>query len=328
MQLESINKILIIRTDRFGEFILNTPVIKAIRQRFPAAYICIVVSPKVQEIVEGNPDINDIMIYDEKAMSGILKSFKLICEIRKRKFDLVVILNPKKKFNIITFLAGIPVRLGYNRKWGFLLTHKIEDKKFLGQKHEVEYNLDLVRRIGIDTEDKSLFIPISKEDEKSVDFLLKEYGILKPDSLIALHPWTSDPIKQWPTENFFQLAKRITKEFFSKVIIIGGKEEASQSNKFCEGNKELINLTGKLTLRQLAAFLKQCRCLVSGDSGPIHMASAVGTPVVAIFRNDIPAKSAKRWGPWGENHIVIEKNDLKKITVDEVLDKIKIILSK
>ena len=318
-----IKRILLIRTDRFGEFILNTPLIRAIKEKFPSSYLGIMVNPMVKGIVKGSPYIDEIMIYDKKAMQGFFKSLKFVSEIRKKKFDLAVILNPKKKFNIIAFLAGIPIRLGYNRKWGFLLTHKIKDRKFLGQKHEVEYNLDLVRRIGIDTQDKSLFISVDKEDERFIDSLLKGLGIINTDLLIALHPWTSDPVKQWPVENFLQLARRLSRELPCKVIIIGGKDEISQSVKFCQEKPDIINLTGKLTLGQSAALLKKCRLLISNDSGPVHLACAVGTQVIALFRNDIPAKSARRWGPWGEGHIVIEKPNLSDIKVEEVLEKIR-----
>jgi ADP-heptose:LPS heptosyltransferase len=323
-----IKRILLIRTDRFGEFILNTPVIRAIKEKFPSSYLGIMVNPMVKGIVEGSPYIDEILIYDEKAMQGFFKSLKFVSEIRKKKFDLVVILNPKKKFNIITFLAGIPIRLGYNRKWGFLLTHKIEDRKSSGQKHEVEYNLDLVRRIRIDTQDKSLFISVDKEDEQFIDSLLNGLGIINTDLLVTLHPWTSDPVKQWPVENFLQLASRLSRELPYKVIIIGGKDQISQSVKFCQENPDIINLTAKLTLGQSAALLKKCRLLISNDSGPVHLACAVGTLVIALFRNDIPAKSAKRWGPWGEGHIVIEKSNLADITVDEVLVKIKEMLNR
>lgn len=327
MRLDKINRILLIRTDRFGEFILNIPVINAIRMKFPSAYICIMVGPMVKELMEGNSMVNEILVYDEKAMRGFIKNFKLIREIRKRKFDLTVILNPKKKFNILTFLSGIPFRLGYNRKWGFLLTQRVEDRKFSGEKHEAEYNLDLVRSLGIEVKDKSLIIPLFKEDGEAVDFLLKSQGITDADSLIALHPWTSDPIKQWPLERFSELAERLSGEFLGKIIIIGGREESELSKGFCQSKRYLINLTSRLTLRQLAAFFKKCRLLISNDSGPVHLASAVNTPVLVIFRSGLPGKSSKRWGPWGERNSIIENESLEKISVDEVLTKVKTMLN-
>jgi ADP-heptose:LPS heptosyltransferase len=211
---------------------------------------------------------------------------------------------------------------------GFLLTHRIEDRKYLGQKHEVEYNLDLVRTIGIDTQDKSLFAPVTKDDEAYADSLLVNSGVKKENLVVALHPWTSDPRKQWPIENFSRLSKGLQEDFSCQVVIIGGKDEVPGAEVFCRADNNLINLTGKLTLRQLAAFFKKCRMLISNDSGPVHLAAAAGAPVLAIFRNDIPGKSSRRWGPWGSGHTVIEKGNLSQITVDEVLAKAKEYLAK
>ncbi len=320
-----IKKILIIRSDRFGEFILNTPAIKAVKNKFPAAAITLMVSPVVKEIVEGWPIIDEILVYPKGRLQGILS---LVSEFRKRKFDLAVVLNPQKEFHIAAFLAGIPMRVGYERKFGFLLSHKIQDKKHLGQKHEVEYNLELLNAIGVDCQDKSLFISFDRGDEKTIDFVLGERGVSDADNIIAVHPWTSDPVKQWPLDNFAKLVESLLKEISLKVIIIGGKEEVEQSEEFCKDKIGLINMTGKLTLRQLAAFLRRCKLLVSNDSGPVHLAAAVGTPVVALFRSDLVGKTAKRWGPWGQGHIVIEKSNLYDITVDEVFDKVMEVLKR
>ncbi|MCM8758106.1 MAG: glycosyltransferase family 9 protein, partial [Candidatus Omnitrophica bacterium] len=180
-------------------------------------------------------------------------------------------------------------------------------------------NLELVSLVGAKTEDKSLSLNMTE------DFTI--FQIKDTSNLVAVHPWTSDPIKQWPIENFVKLIKKISANNNLNVIIIGGKEEEDKSKQYFSNlkAKNIINLTGKTTLKELAALLKKCRLLISGDSGPVHLASCLGTPVIAIFRNDIPAKSSKRWGPWGENHIVIEKSNLSDITVEEVFDKIKVI---
>jgi ADP-heptose:LPS heptosyltransferase len=95
------------------------------------------------------------------------------------------------------------------------------------------------------------------------------------------------------------------------------------SKDILAGDEGVINLINKTSLPELSAVLKRASLLVSGDSGPIHLAAAVGTPVVALFRNDLPGKTAKRWGPWGEGHIIIEKNKLEDISVDEVLNAVR-----
>ena len=130
-------------------------------------------------------------------------------------------------------------------------------------------------------------------------------------------------MKQWPEERFCALALRIAQETNLGVLIVGGPEELEKSAMFSNLDKRINNLTGKTSLVELASLLKRSKLLVSGDSGPVHLACAVGTPVIALFRNDIPGKGPKRWGPWGKGSAIIEKKSLLDIGVDEILDKIK-----
>jgi len=293
-----IKNILVVRNDRFGEFLLNIPALRALRETFTGARITAMVNPYVKELAECIPFVDEVWTKAQKT------------ELKRRKFDIAVMLNPSKEWNLLTFFSGIPVRVGYDRKFGFLLTHKIRDMKYLGEKHEVEYNLDLVSLIGARTEDKSLAFNLS--------------GGFASDFDLAIHPWTSDPIKEWPLANFRKLIERLARETDLKIAIIGGKEEEQKSIVLCSGLEGRVdNFTGKTTLIELAALLKKSRLLVSADSGPVHLAACIGTPVIALFRSDMPGKSARRWGPWGTNHSVIEKDVLADINVEEVLNKIR-----
>lgn len=313
---ESIKNILVIRNDRFGEFLLNIPAMRALKETFSNARIILIVDPYVKELAKGVPFIDEIIEWS-RATHSLMAKLNLIGFLRRKHIDIAVMLNPSREFNIITWLSGISIRVGYNRKLGFLLTHKIKDEKYLGKKHEVEYNLELVGLIGAKTEDETLSLKIDDRFGETEGF----------NNLIAIHPFTSDPIKQWPYEYFVELTKRLIKELNVKVAIVGSKEELGKSCElFDDLGNGLIDLTGKTTLRQLAAVLNKCRLLISGDSGPVHLSACVGTPVIAIFRSDIPAKSAKRWGPWDKGHVVIEKNNLSDISIDEVFNKAKEIL--
>lgn len=303
--------ILVVRNDRFGEFLLIVPALRALKERFPQSRITIVVNPKVVELADAIEYVDDTIIWEEKK-----HPFKEVVEfsglIRGREFDLVVIFNPSKEFNLISFLARIPVRVGYSRKWGFLLTHKMKDEKDKARAHEVYYNLELVALIGATTKDRSLALKVADTD------LL---GGVKGSNIVVIHPWTSDPVKQWPLSRFEELIRKLVG---LDIVVIGGKEELLKNRDFFSRLQEVcINLTGKTNLIELAEVLKKAKLLVSGDSGPVHLAAAVGTPVIALFRNDLPGKTAKRWGPWGEGHVVIEKDKLEDITVDEVFKKVR-----
>lgn len=310
--------ILAVRNDRFGEFLLNIPAFRALKDSFPQARLTVVVSPYVQELAQCIREIDEVITWENKRHTT-KEIIAFIRKLREEKYHICVILNATREFHLISFLAGIPVRVGYDRKCGFLLTHKIKDKRSLGDRHEVEYNLELVGLIQAKTQDERLSLDV---EDGLAENLLKG-RIEAGDILVCLHPSTSDPIKLWPEQNFQALAKRIIQIDKTKLLIIGGVQEVAKSRTFDALCSKVINLTGKTTLLELASVLKRCRLLISCDSGPMHLAASVGRSVIAIFRNDLPEKSARRWGPWGEGNVVIERPRLSDITVDDVFMKVK-----
>ena len=320
-----IKNILVVRNDRFGEFLLNIPAIRALKETFTDAKLIAIVNPYVRELADAVPFIDEVMDWGSKKHS-LPERLKLLWFFINKNIDIAIMLNPSKEFNIFTFLAGIPIRAGYARKCSFLLNLKMKDKKHLGEKHEVEYNLELAGLLGAKTQDLSLSLKI---EDNIINGLGYNFTSDSRATFLAIHPWTSDPVKQWPLESFRELTKKLLQYPDLRVIIVGRREEAVKSSEtFGYLSAGALDLTGKTTLLQLAAVLKRCKLLISGDSGPIHLASAVGTPVLAIFRNDLQGKTAKRWGPWGKAHSVIEKNCLLDIKVDEVFEKTKEMIEK
>lgn len=322
---QKVKKILVVRNDRLGEFLLNIPALRALKETFPTAKVTVIINPYNHEFSNLIPFIDQTIEWGQERHS-LSRKINLILSLRKAKFELAIMLNPSREFNIYTYLAGIPRRVGYDRKWGFLLTDKIKDKKYLAKKHEVEYNLELVGIIGASTLDKRLSLLV--RDDIVKNFNRELFNLDTNEDFIIVHPWTSDTVKQWPLENFRQLVSQLIKELGLGIVIIGNRDNFAKSRIFSHLDEKVINLTGKTTLQELAGFLKGAKLLISGDSGPVHLAACVGTPVIALFRNDLVGKTAKRWGPWGNGHIVIEKENLQEITVSEVLDKVKEVLSR
>lgn len=320
-----VKKILAVRNDRFGEFLLNIPAFRALKQRYPGARLILAVDPYVRELA-CNIDFVDEVICWENRRHSFLELLKFAARLRKEHIEVCAIFNPSREANILAYLAGIPIRIGYARKAAFLLTHKIKDLKFLGNKHEIEYNIDLVNAIGAYPKDKTLSLLVKND---IINKLSAEYHLEKSGFFVAIHPWTSDPIKQWPVERFLGLCRLLVDSLGVKVIIVGGGREAQEGGKLFDSQQNnLVNLVGKTSLMELAAVLKQCDLLVSGDSGPVHLASCVGTPVVAIFRNDMPGKGPLRWGPAEKRSIVVEKGNLADITIEEVFTQVKRALNK
>ena len=319
---EKIRTILAVRNDRFGEFLLNIPALRALKETYPQARLIVALDPYVKELTPYIPAIDETLDWKAGRRHSLRERLGMLRLLKEKNIDAAIMLNPSQEFNILTFLAGIPVRVGYDRKWGFLLTHKIKDEKYLGIKHEIEYNLDLVGLIGARTRDLSLSLKI-------VDPAPLPFKGLDDSDFVIVHPWTSDIVKQWPFEYFQILVRKIIEGCKIKVLIVGGKDNLLKSRQlFSRFGAGLVNLTGQTSLRQLAVLLSKSRLLISQDSGPMHLGCAAGTPVIAIFRSGLAAKSSRRWGPWGKNKLVIEKTSLSDIKVDQVLEVVKLKLAK
>jgi len=306
------HNILIVRTDRIGDVILTTPAVVALRQAYPKACITIMVTPATREIVDGNPNLDEVIVYEQKgAHKGFSGYWKFIAELRERKFDLAIIYHTKKRFNLICFLAGIPNRVGFqNNKFGFLLTHKIKDTRPLGDKHEYEYCLEVLKHLGVDARARELFFPLHQDSEIWVENFLRQNDLRGRDSqkLIAVHPGASCISKRWLPERFAELIEKLFWHYDAQIILVGGPETKSISDAIKSKVKaSILDVTGQTTVSQLASLLKRCHLLISNDSGPVHVAVAVGTPVISIFGRNQAGLSPTRWRPLGPKDIVLHR---------------------
>ncbi|MEK6727627.1 MAG: lipopolysaccharide heptosyltransferase II [Candidatus Omnitrophota bacterium] len=306
---DEFSRILIVRTDKIGDVLLSTPVIKALRDNYPHAYIAMMVSPCSKDIVYGNPYLDEVIIYDKEGKhKGWRRSSKFAHNLKKKRFDLAIILHPTNRVHLITYFAGIPRRVGYDRKLGILLTDRIKHTKQLGEKHELEYNLDLVRYLGMGLREKNLFMPIKEESEKYVDDLFLSQGINKTDKLLAIHPGASCPSKIWPNERFAEVADKLMQQYGFKILVVAGPKDITLARNVIKNmRQDAVNLAGKISLSQLASVIKRCRLFISNDSGPVHIASAVGTPVISIFGRDQKGLNPQRWGPLGLKDKILHK---------------------
>ncbi|MDD5561076.1 MAG: lipopolysaccharide heptosyltransferase II [Candidatus Omnitrophica bacterium] len=341
---QSYRRILVVRTDRIGDVLLSTPVIKALRDKYPQAYISMIVAPYARDIVEGNPYLDEIIIYDkDNKHKGWLHSLKFARKLRKKRFDLAVILHPTNRMHLLLFLTGIPKRLGYKRKFGFLNNPAKAHLKQEGLKHESEYNLDLVRDLGISGNPQDLFMPVRQESEQWVNDLFSGCGIKEADKLLAINPGASCPSKIWPAANFAQVAEILARRHSFKILIVSGPKDTLLANMIANKiGEQAVNLSGKTSVSHLASVLKRCVLFISNDSGPVHIASSLGVPVVSIFGRNQPGLSPRRWGPLGRKDKYLHKDVgciqclahnckkefacLKAISVEDVLAAVESIL--
>lgn len=312
---------LFIRTDRLGETLLNLPAMAALKAALPQASLTLLANPQLEPLLRDVPWIDRILPYQPDPTAWwLIEAVRLAGRLRRERFDLAIVSNPTKVFHVAVWLAGIPQRVGYDRKWGGLLTRRIPDDKALGESHEVEYNLQLIRALGLPFADPPWRLPRFEREESDIAQLLARQGVGAGDRVVAVHPWTSNPRKAWPIERYQQLIRLAGERPGIRTVLIGGPEATGRAEAAIPSGAPVVNLTGRLTLRQLAAFLARAAVLVSNDSGPVHVAAAVGTPTIVLFGTSEPGTGPRRWGPWGPGHRVIWKPSMDAIGIEEVRD--------
>ena len=322
------SRLLFIRTDRLGETLLNLPAVAALQAALPGCSVTLLVHPDLEPLLSGAPGFGVLSVPPGAGGPWWSRAWRLGRALSPRRFDAALISNPKQELHAAVWLAGIPVRVGYNRKWGCLLTHRLNDRKALGDRHEVESNLDLVRALGLPAQAFPWHFPPFSQEQAEVFRLPEWQGDQSSGPFIAVHPFSSNPVKRWPAERYRELFRRLAAQAGTRVVVVGGPEERGGVSAVLPPGTPAVNLVGRLTLRQLAARLQRAQLLISNDSGPVHLASAVGTRTVVLFGAAHPAAGPIRWGPWGSGHAVFAKPSLTDVTVDEVMEAIRRLLDR
>lgn len=306
---KTIERIAVLRTDRIGEVLLSTAAIDAIKRSYPVSYVAFVTSAYSKPIVDARDNVDDVIVFDTIRKRGTFSgAVRLAAALKRKKFDTAVILNPHKSLHLACFLAGIPRRVGYCRKWPFLLTDSIPDKRNEGVKHEVEYMMDLLKVVGVDWPPLSPRMEVRAADEAYADGILTGKGVKKDKAMVIVHPGSSNKAKIWPMERYAEVVRNIRSSTGAAVLLIGGKEERALAEKIIKlSGADAVNMAGDLSLRQLAALIKRASLFIGNDAGPMHIAAALGVKVIAIFGRNIPGVSPIRWRPWGEGHVIFHE---------------------
>lgn len=327
----TLNSFLLLKPGAIGDLLQITPVIRQLKKSFPSAAISILVSSEAtRSLFLNNPHIDKIFVYDKKNQHKKLGDFlHLVREISSLKYDVILNFQRSNLRLWLLILLLNPKRV--------LVYNKDESKQ------AVINHLETLERlhIPVDYRDLSLELFIDKEAELFAENLFLQQ-ILDDKRVIALNLGASHKVNRWPIRHFARLAELIESDIGAKCLIVGGEDDVPLAEELLKiTNLSLINLTGKLNLLQLGAVLKKCDVMVTGDTGPMHIASAVGTKIVALFG----AADPKRTGPVGSGHVVLQAKKvsclpcrkrvcnnkkylecMEKITPEEVLENIKKII--
>ncbi len=333
---EEPRRILIIKPSALGDIILALPALSALKRSFPEARISWFVRPEFAPLITGHPFISDIILFDRKQLSkwwcspDSFKSLRsLIKQLRAGKFDLVFDFQGLFRTGFFSWVTGSKRRFGMAgaRELAHLFyTDKIsQDASSI---HLVDYYLKMVAAAGAKQREAEFKLPEDAGAAEKIDKLLKSQGVNGKYAVIV--PGAAQPNKRWPIERFAELAGKIGERFGLSIVATGSQGEREYIEAI---GKRVINLAGKTSVRELIPLMKKASLVVSNDTGPGHIAAALGVPIVMIFGPTNPARVCPYKRP--ECVVAIEPNergmkadsyeprhDISHITVDQVFENI------
>lgn len=339
-----INNIYINLIDRLGDTVMATPMLEAIKNRFPNSRIVVLTNNIGNEVLKNNPNINKIILVNNTWISKSLinifqflkgfdkKYFKQIKKLRKEKIDLL--LETKGDFrNIIFFDIWLRAKYlaGYSLSgFSWMLDWEMSYEKNI---HETDVRLNIAKEIGGDIANLKTKFYLSKKQETIVQSFFKKNNITSNDFKIIFHIGGTWEPRLWPIENFVELAKKLEKKYQAKIILIGSKDEEKKLDSFQINYPKAIK-DNNLSIGETAALIKNCDLFIGNDSGPAHIAKSVGTKLIALYGPDSPKKIGPKndgiaiyhkfpCSPCGQTKCTVSPNCIQSITVEEVYQAVK-----
>jgi heptosyltransferase III len=333
----NLKRILLIKLRYIGDVVLATPLLPLLARRFPSATLTFLVNSGTEEVLHGNPFLHRVMVLPRKGWKDQMAFYRFL---RQERFDGVLDLSDGDRSALLSVVSGAPLRIGYNRdgRWrGKLYTHVLPSA--YGSMHMIDYHAQVVSFLGISEPVGQPEIYLRPEDEEAAGRLVRK---VNPDGrpLVLLHPSARYVFKAWPVERFAALADRL-QELGMVVAIIGHQREWDLGRRLSDlSRSKPTNIMGMTQVLQLAGMMKSSALFIGNDGGPMHMAAAVGCPVLGLFGPSEP----RVWGPRGRHVSVIykgldcrecfypgcqrgEESCMKRITVEEVFENAKALLS-
>ncbi len=299
--------ILIRGTNWIGDAIMTLPAIRAIRDTFPSARISVLAKPWVAEIFNICKDIDDVILFKSPGShSGIAGKLRLAKELNARRFDAAILLQNAIEAAIITRLAGIPVRCGYNSDArGLLLTHSVQRTEGIRKVHQIQYYLEMVKSLGCLSAEAKVHLHPGNEYQILSEKIFREHAISRERLIIGIAPGaTYGSAKRWFPERFAAVSDMLIKDLSAQVVLFGSHEDRQVTDLIEQfAHQPLINLAGKTNLKEAIAVISRCALFISNDSGLMHVAGALNIPTVAIFGSTNPVTTS----PVGDRSIVIYK---------------------
>lgn len=337
-------RIVVFNVNWLGDVLFSTATIRNIRRNYPDSYLACIIPSRCYLVLKDNPYLDEIIIYDEKDRHrSLISKIGFIRLLKFKEFDTAIMLHGSLTRALLCKLASIRERIGYDTKRrGFLLTKKIKppDRDSL---HRIDYYLNIIEKAGFRIEDRFLDFIIRDEDENFVNEFFKKHAITKNDFVVGFNTGGNWLPKRWPKEHWLKLANLLTYELSAKVIATGSQQDIKLVQEIIAPmiTKPII-ACGLFNLKQLGALFERLDLFISADTGPMHIANAVGTKrIIALFGPTDPLIT----GPFPIKNVTIlqkkvnckipcyvtdcpDNRCMSSITPEEVFEQVKLLLDK
>jgi len=304
-------RIAIIKLSSLGDVLHALPVAHALRRALPSAHLTWVVEAREYAILRDHPDLDAVVPVDTRLWRRLIwrpagarqvlgKVGRLRERIRRASFDVAIDLQGLLKSGLLTAYTGAPVRIGFSagrcrERWNALFTNRHVTPP-VSARHVVEQYLALLAPLGIEPGPAKFHVPVPAASERRIEELLVKEGVKPGDRLVAINPGAGHPKKRWSVARFGTLAERLATEAGARLLLLWGPDEAHMAREISlalPGHSAL--LAPPTDLGELAALLRRCRLMIANDTGPLHLAAALGTPSLGLYGPTL----AERNGPYG-----------------------------
>lgn len=300
---EKIKKILIVNTTAIGDTLLSTPAIRAIRKGFPGAKITALASRAAHSILLRNPNIDSFVVHPGRVnLKYLVRLPLLIKNLKKGSFDLVIVLHANDPdAGPLAYMTGASWRMGFEESgFAFLFTMPIKTRSSI--EHVIDVQLKNIGGLGLSPVGRHMEFFLDQDDVAEARPFVERLKKGKK-GFIALHPFGSNKNRWWPAERAREFIALFAKSADYSIVIIGGKKEKDEAEGLIKGT-EAVSIAGELSIRGAAALIREAALMVTTDSGPMHIAQAMGVPSVVLFGPADPIIT----GPICEEDIVIQKD--------------------
>ena len=299
-------KILVVQTSFLGDVVLTTPLLSEVKRRFPEAELAILCTAQAKSLLEGNPDLDEIIVDDKRESRRGWRGFRrTVEELRKRGFTIALSPHKSLRTALLLFLAGIPYRIGFRQSKGWFLYHRRVKRD--PARHDVERNLSILQPFGINPEEcqRDLRVEAGPRARESVERIFQSLGIERNGLIFGLNPGSVWATKRWSAQGYAELIGHLKRRYPCKILLFGGPEDHGIIARIQELSGDVgVSVAGKIDLKELPCALEWCNVFITNDSGPMHVAVARGVPVVAVFCATTPSLG---FYPYSSRAVVVEK---------------------